>query len=36
VRKLSAEARQFLKDELDAELRTRNKELADAAWQSLE
>jgi hypothetical protein len=35
-RKLSAEARRFLRDELDAELRARNKELADAAWMSLE
>lgn len=33
---LSGEARGFLKDQLDAELRQRNKELADAAWQSLE
>jgi hypothetical protein len=33
---LSAEAKGFLRDELEAARQARNKELADAAWQSLE
>mmetsp|Transcript_31246 Transcript_31246/g.79674 ORF Transcript_31246/g.79674 Transcript_31246/m.79674 type:complete len:167 (-) Transcript_31246:105-605(-) len=33
---LSSEAKAWLRDELTAELRARNKELTDAAWQSLE
>jgi hypothetical protein len=33
---LSNEAKDFLRDKLNAELQQRNKEISDAAWQSLE